>query len=437
LYRGEQFDSDLGLYYLRARWYNPATGRFMTRDPYQGSIYDPASLHRYNYAHANPANFIDPSGRASAAEYVLLNAPNAIKAGFLITLSQRINCQYFAIASTVGIIGQHIGEHIEGLDTVWHSCDAGLTASGFGKDLLINSATAFAIGAAFDFVAGQLAEFVEGEGAEICGNCFAAGTPVHTDHGSIPIEQIKVGDKVWAHNEKTGDNELRAVTAIAPKHRDKLLELRIEGEKDAIRATPSHPFYARANSSDSTHWIQAGDLVIGEQIETQGGKWVAVQSVTAVEGLSVVYNFTVEQDHDYFVGDEGLLVHNGRVCAWVENGVLKIRNKFPPGSDEDVAFRDFVDRWNQQAQNDGPLTRQAVTPTMRAAADAAAQAERVANPDLYQASDTAAGHTPDVGWGGDPNGPFTPLPSSVNSYVGGATQAVPPGTGYSSVEIEP
>ena len=32
-YRGEQYDSDLGLYYLRARYYNPVTGRFLSRDP--------------------------------------------------------------------------------------------------------------------------------------------------------------------------------------------------------------------------------------------------------------------------------------------------------------------------------------------------------------------------------------------------------------------
>jgi RHS repeat-associated protein len=32
LYRGEQYDSDLNLYYLRARYYNPATGRFLSRD---------------------------------------------------------------------------------------------------------------------------------------------------------------------------------------------------------------------------------------------------------------------------------------------------------------------------------------------------------------------------------------------------------------------
>ena len=30
LYRGEQYDPDLGLYYLRARYYNPSTGRFLS-----------------------------------------------------------------------------------------------------------------------------------------------------------------------------------------------------------------------------------------------------------------------------------------------------------------------------------------------------------------------------------------------------------------------
>ncbi len=40
LYRGEQYDSDLGLYYLRARYYNPVTGRFMSRDP-RGQLADP------------------------------------------------------------------------------------------------------------------------------------------------------------------------------------------------------------------------------------------------------------------------------------------------------------------------------------------------------------------------------------------------------------
>jgi RHS repeat-associated protein len=64
MYRGEQYDSDLGLYYLRARYYNPATGRFMSRDPYNGVRNDPASLHKYLYAGGDPVNLLDPTGRA-------------------------------------------------------------------------------------------------------------------------------------------------------------------------------------------------------------------------------------------------------------------------------------------------------------------------------------------------------------------------------------
>jgi RHS repeat-associated protein len=43
LYRGEQWDPDLSLYYLRARYYNPLTGRFMSQDPYGGEVHNPAS----------------------------------------------------------------------------------------------------------------------------------------------------------------------------------------------------------------------------------------------------------------------------------------------------------------------------------------------------------------------------------------------------------
>jgi RHS repeat-associated protein len=75
LYRGEQFDPDLGLYYLRARYYNPATGRFMSRDPYDpnlrnpdGTPIDPRELHKYLYTGGDPVNWIDPKGREELVE---------------------------------------------------------------------------------------------------------------------------------------------------------------------------------------------------------------------------------------------------------------------------------------------------------------------------------------------------------------------------------
>jgi RHS repeat-associated protein len=67
LYRGEQYDSDLALYYLRARYYNPATGRFLSRDPEDGKAKDPKTLHKYLYADGNPIDMIDPGGRGAGS----------------------------------------------------------------------------------------------------------------------------------------------------------------------------------------------------------------------------------------------------------------------------------------------------------------------------------------------------------------------------------
>jgi RHS repeat-associated protein len=67
LYRGEQYDANLGMYYLRDRYYNPASGRFLSVDPLAG-----AGQRRYQYADADPVNGQDPSGDEDIVEYALL-----------------------------------------------------------------------------------------------------------------------------------------------------------------------------------------------------------------------------------------------------------------------------------------------------------------------------------------------------------------------------
>ena len=62
LYSGEQFDSKIGQQYLRARYYDPATGRFNSLDSFFGNLDDPQSLHKYLYTHVDPINGIDPTG---------------------------------------------------------------------------------------------------------------------------------------------------------------------------------------------------------------------------------------------------------------------------------------------------------------------------------------------------------------------------------------
>ncbi|HYG11873.1 MAG TPA: RHS repeat-associated core domain-containing protein, partial [Pyrinomonadaceae bacterium] len=72
LYAGEQFDANVGFYYLRARYMNPASGRFWTLDTYEGTQFDPASLHKYLYAEADPANKLDPSGNMTTLQQAWL-----------------------------------------------------------------------------------------------------------------------------------------------------------------------------------------------------------------------------------------------------------------------------------------------------------------------------------------------------------------------------
>ncbi|QYZ80444.1 RHS repeat protein [Methanofollis formosanus] len=63
LFTGEQMDPETGLIYLRARYYDPETGRFISKDPFTGFASVPASLNRYTYVHNNPVRFTDPSGK--------------------------------------------------------------------------------------------------------------------------------------------------------------------------------------------------------------------------------------------------------------------------------------------------------------------------------------------------------------------------------------
>jgi RHS repeat-associated protein len=70
LYTGEQWDADVGAYYLRARWYLPEWGRFLSRDTYEGEDGDPISQGRFLYANVNPIRYVDPSGYSSSGEQI-------------------------------------------------------------------------------------------------------------------------------------------------------------------------------------------------------------------------------------------------------------------------------------------------------------------------------------------------------------------------------
>ncbi len=90
LYSGEQFNPVSGLQYLRARWYNPQSGRFNRLDPYAGNQESPLSFHKYAYGHGNPVSFVDPSGNSILAAVIFAIIGAGIGGYFAYNYAQQI-----------------------------------------------------------------------------------------------------------------------------------------------------------------------------------------------------------------------------------------------------------------------------------------------------------------------------------------------------------
>jgi RHS repeat-associated protein len=61
-FTNEWTDTSTGDVYLRARWYAPGQGRFLTKDTWEGDYMMPMSYNAWDYGSANPIRFTDPSG---------------------------------------------------------------------------------------------------------------------------------------------------------------------------------------------------------------------------------------------------------------------------------------------------------------------------------------------------------------------------------------
>jgi predicted GIY-YIG superfamily endonuclease len=148
--------------------------------------------------------------------------------------------------------------------------------------------------------------------------CFPAGTPVATAGGLRPIDQLTVGDPVWASDENTGAVALKPITEVFRRQADVLVRLRVSGE--TLTATPEHPFFANGQ------WKAAGDLQVGDQLRRQNRELATVEEVTFTYEPTPVFNLEVADYHTYFVGSLGTLVHNN--ASGYGNGVKKLAERW-------------------------------------------------------------------------------------------------------------
>ena len=139
-------------------------------------------------------------------------------------------------------------------------------------------------------------------------SCFVAGTLVSTEAGAVAIEDIEVGDYVWARDVDTGENELKEVVNTFTNVNNTVWNLYLTGESgEEIKheVTAEHPYYVVGEG-----WVMSGELNAGDELVTDDGDRFFVESMEDTGEVRVTFNFEVADHHNYFVGRDGVLVHN-------------------------------------------------------------------------------------------------------------------------------
>lgn len=92
---------------------------------------------------------------------------------------------------------------------------------------------------------------------------------------------------------------------------------------EELKCTKEHPYYIKGKG-----WVPAGDLLLGDQFITADGRECSVTKtwIEVLDKPETTYNIDVEDCHNFFVGESGILVHNicvakeGKLRAVVKNG---------------------------------------------------------------------------------------------------------------------
>ena len=112
-YAGEYYDDELGMYYLRARYYDPKVGRFTSYDIQEGDIVNPLDMNRYVYCRNNPIKYIDPSGESLTIAGIVISGKALAILGSGIMIFAYLASEAFINAFTEAVkLGKSIWDSI-------------------------------------------------------------------------------------------------------------------------------------------------------------------------------------------------------------------------------------------------------------------------------------------------------------------------------------
>ena len=384
-FQAKRFDQSTGKYDMGFRDYDPGINQFLSRDSYNGALndlalaVDPYTGNRYAFAGGNPISNVELDGHSwidktldAAKEYVGTVASgikDTVK-GTLDTYAEVDDCasgDSDAACDSVRGKAKAAADQFDkagdcGYNNDKAACDSVKQSVGCGEDKSGPECAGNLTVAALDMFAGKGAgrgagaaragkasgaspgsRASQGGGASTAArdcfsNSFVAGTLVLLADGTTKaIEDVDLDDEVLATDPETGETEGKPVSRLiqGQGHRD-LVDVTVDTDGDAgdatadIVATDGHPFWV----DDEGRWIDAGQLVAGDQVATPDGDTLTVVRTRHWTQVTAVYNLTVEDIHTYYVlaGSAPVLVHNCRdaaVAARHGGAVVEGGYKFP------------------------------------------------------------------------------------------------------------
>ncbi len=126
--------------------------------------------------------------------------------------------------------------------------------------------------------------------------CVARGTMIATEKGPRPVEEVRVGDRVWGLDARARRKVLTAVQFIRVGEAQHTVLL-----AGRLRVTAEHPVWVGA-------WRQAGHVGAQDRLLDEGGRRVPAGEPRWLSGRVQVFDLTVDEPHCFFAA--GLLVHN-------------------------------------------------------------------------------------------------------------------------------
>ena len=150
-------------------------------------------------------------------------------------------------------------------------------------------------------------------------SCFPAGTQILTNEGLVAIEAVTVGMLVASYNVMTGKVEYQPVMSTFKNVATEFVDLTLS-DGTTITSTANHPYFSVTHNG----YISADKLQVGETLLTLDGELITVKEINFYRSNNeeTVYNLNVLHNHNYFVDDCAVLVHNK--CGNIKKGTHSI-----------------------------------------------------------------------------------------------------------------